>query len=149
MKIYLACSISGKSYDDVVSYLLKTRDVLRSAGYTVYHPMIGKGHLRTELKFRGKDYRHPVSTNRAIFGRDKWMVDQADIVYFNLEESEIVSIGSMFEMCWANERNKHIVATIPENNIHQHAFVLQACDIIYPTIGEAISYLTSLMEGTA
>jgi len=147
MKIYLACSISGESYDDVVDYLLRTRDFLRSVGYTVYHPMIGKGHLRTEMEFRAKDYRHPVSTNRAIFGRDKWMVREVDVILFNLTKSKTVSIGSMFEMAWGSHFGKHIVAAIPEQNIHQHAFVLQACDIVFPEISVAKDYLVSLIGG--
>ncbi len=145
LKIYIAGSISGKSYDEVSEYFSVTRSLLSSWGYKVFSPMTAKGHLRTEKIFRAKDYQHPISTNRAIVGRDKWMVGQSDVVYFNLSNADIASIGSVFEMAWANEMNKHSVAVIPEDNIHQHAFVLQSVDIIFDNEKDALDYLRSLI----
>jgi nucleoside 2-deoxyribosyltransferase len=146
MKIYIAGSISGQSPDEVECYFSGTKWMFENWGYTVFHPMIGKGQLRTEKIYRAKDYRHPVATNRAIVGRDRWMVEQADVIFMDLSSSTHASIGCMFELAWANEFNKHVVLVLPENNIHQHAFVLQAADIIFENESEALSYLKSLIK---
>lgn len=146
MKVYIAGAISGKSADEVFKYFNRNKQVLESWGYTVLSPLTAKGHLRTERIFKAEGYQHPISTNRAIIGRDRWMVGQADIVYMNLSEAEFASIGCMFELAWAYELKKHVVAVVPKDNVHQHAFVLQAADIVFETSAEALNYLGSLAK---
>ena len=84
MKLYIAGPISGKSAYEVFEYFVERKKILRSWGYTVFNPMIAKEHLRAEKTFKAKDYKHPISTNRAIIGRDRWMVGQADVVFMDL-----------------------------------------------------------------
>lgn len=146
MKIYIAGSISGKDVSEVFIYFMEYRKLLKSWGYTVLNPMTAKGHLRTEKIFKAKDYRHPISTNRAIIGRDRWMVGQADIVFVDLADAEHVSIGSVMEIAWAYELRKHIVVVIPENNIHQHGMLLQAADIVFEKTEDALNYLKALAD---
>ncbi len=146
MKIYTVGSISGLTIEQVENYFSQTKALLESFGYVVFNPMTGKGRLRVDKIYRAKDNRHPVATNRAIIGRDRWMVGQADIIYANFTNSEMASIGSMFELAWGYDLKKHIVAVLPKDNIHQHAFVLQACDIIFETEDEALKYLKDLIE---
>lgn len=147
MRIYIAGSISGKDVEEVKDYFNETTWMLRSLNYEVLSPMTGKGKLRTEAKYRAKDYRHPIATNRAIIGRDRWMVGQADVVYCNLYGASHVSIGSMMELAWARELRKHTIVVMEEDNVHQHAFVLQCADIIFPTPEEAEEYLADLVGG--
>ena len=146
MKIYTAGSISGLTKEEVEAYFTGLKNFFESLGYTVLNPMSGKGQLRVDKIYRAKDYRHPVATNRAIIGRDRWMVGQADVIYTNLTNSPMASIGTMYELAWGYELKKHIVAVIPEDNIHQHAFVLQSCDIVFETEEEAKEYLKDLIE---
>lgn len=147
MRIYIAGSISGKDVEEVKDYFREASEMFSLVGYDVLSPMTGKGKLRTEAKYRAKDYRHPIATNKAIIGRDRWMVGQADIIYCNLYGAEHVSIGSMMEIAWGAELHKHIVLVMEENNPHQHAFVIQCADIIYPTPEDAEEYLASLISG--
>lgn len=147
MKIYIAGSISGKDVEEVKDYFRETSDLLSLLGYTVLSPMTGKGRLRTDAKYRAKDYRHPIATNRAIIGRDRWMIGQCDIIYCNLYGATHASIGSMMELAWGYELRKHIIVVMGEENIHQHAFVLQATDIVFPTPEEAEEYLADLISG--
>lgn len=145
-KIYCVHPISGSSADDVFQYYEKTQKVLTVAGYDVLIPMFGKGSLRTELKFKAHDYRTPLTTNHAIFTRDHWMVCQADIIYANFLGAKIVSIGSMFELAWASHMGKQVVLVMDKENIHQHAFVLEAASIIFEEETEAIDYLTKVSK---
>lgn len=148
MKIYLAGPISGKSFDEVVSLYRDKSYLLGSFGYEILCPMTGKAYLRNELEFKAAGDGHPVSTNHAIFERDRWMVSQSDIVYADLSNSgERVSIGTMMELAWASQLGKHTVSVIPSNNIHNHAFVLDASDIVFQTTKEAIVYLKELIKG--
>jgi nucleoside 2-deoxyribosyltransferase len=148
MRIYLAGPISGKGYDEVVSHYKQKSELLVGWGYEVLCPMTGKSYLRNGIELRAEGYGFPVSTNHAIFERDKWMVGNSDIVFADLYTSgDRVSIGTMMEMAWAALLGKHCIAVIPEGNIHRHAFALEAADIVFETEQEAYDYLADLIRG--
>lgn len=149
MKIYLAGPISGLGYDEVVGVYQKKSDALSSWGYDVLCPMTGKQYLRNEKEFKSHGLNdHPVSTNHAIFERDKWMVSNCDVILADLSNSgDRVSIGTMMEMAFAAILGKHCVAVIPNGNIHEHAFVLEAADIVFRNTDDAMQYLSDLAEG--
>ena len=148
MRIYVAGAISGGKVEDVKSYFTNMSKELSSYGFDVLSPMTGKGKLRTSDTYRAMDYPDPIATNRAIIGRDRWMVGQADVIFCNLSGATRVSIGSMMELAWAYELRKHIVLVMEKDNIHQHAFVKMVADIIFETSEEALEYLESLAKGT-
>jgi nucleoside 2-deoxyribosyltransferase len=148
MKIYLAGPISGIGYDEVVDRYKKKSEYLNSLGYEVLCPMTGKTYLRNEIKLKASGYGFPVSTNHAIFERDKWMVSSSDIILADLSNSgDRVSIGTMMELAWASMLGKHTLIVLPEGNIHNHAFVLESGDIIFQTLEEAEKYLEDLAKG--
>lgn len=149
MKIYLAGPISGKGYDEVVGLYKQKSTKLENMGYEVFCPMTGKTNLRNELEFKSNGYtNNPVATNHAIFERDKWMVSSVDLVLADLSNSgDRVSIGTCMELAWAALLGKHTVLVIPKENIHRHAFILEAADTIFETYEEAINYLEILSKG--
>lgn len=149
MKIYLAGPITGKSYDEVVSMYREKTKVLSGLGYDVLCPMTGKEYLRNEVEFKAHGFdQSPISTNHAIFERDKWMVERADIILADLSNSgNRVSIGAVMELAWASITGTHSIVILPEDNIHQHAFVLEAGDIIFETLEDAMKYLKILVSG--
>jgi hypothetical protein len=144
LKIYCVHPISGLTADEVFEYYEGTKSRLENMGYDVYVPMFGKGFLRTEKKFKAHDYRSPLTTNHAIFNRDKWMVKHSDILYANFMGAQHVSIGSMMELAWGCDNEKQVIVTMEENNVHMHAFVLEAATIVFPTVEETMDYLTQL-----
>lgn len=144
MNIYLAHPVSGLSYEDVANYYVGMSMLLKQAGYTILSPMTAKECLRTEKKLRAHGYDNPISTNHAIIERDRWMVCKADIVYVNLMNATDVSIGCMMELAWAHDRGKHTVVSVPEDNVHRHAFVLEAADIVFDNHEDAYDYLIQL-----
>jgi len=146
MKIYISRPISGCSYDDVVSWYEDTAKELRASGYDILMPMTGKKSLRTEIKFKSHGYGNPTSTNHAIFERDKWMTENCDIFITYLTSADIVSIGSMMELAWASLLGKHTIVIIGEENIHKHAFVLEAADIVLPDYESAMDYLKTFIK---
>jgi len=148
MRIYLARPISGCSYSEVVDYYEDTVAVLKGYGYDVLYPMCGKEYLRNEIEFKAEGYGQPLSTNRAIVGRDRWMVRQSDIVFANLAGSTHVSIGTVSELAWAFDNKKHVIVVMEKENVHRHAFVLEFADVIFETTEEALAYLKKLAEGS-
>lgn len=148
MRIYLARPISGCSFEEVVGYYEATVQSLKGYGYDVLYPMCGKNYLRNEIQFKAEGYGQPLSTNRAIVGRDRWMVRQSDIVLANLVGSKHVSIGTVSELAWAFDNKKHVIIVMEKDNVHRHAFVLEFADVIFETSDEAMQYLWKLAHGS-
>lgn len=146
LKIYLAHPISGNSLNEIFSYY---SDAVRDLGaiFKIFCPMIGKDYVRNELKHKAEGYKNPASTNHAIKERDKWMVQNSDIVVIDFTDSKIVSIGCCMELAWADMLGKHTIVILEEDNIHRHAFVLDCADIVFNTQEEAVKYLLELSRG--
>lgn len=147
MKIYLACQITGKSYEQVSEYLDKAKERLTKAGYEVLSPLTGKDYLRTGKgdPLPATGFTHYASTNHAIFERDKWMVSLSDVVFMNIGDMPRVSIGMMMELAWGSLLGKlTILALDPNNEVYKHAFIYEAADVICPTEEQALIYLEKL-----
>lgn len=147
MKVYTAGPITGLSYDQVMNRYRKQVAALREYGYNVICPMVGHDHLKGESYLKSEGYSIPTTTSRAIKSKDMWMVRQADIVLVDFTDSLKASIGSCFEMAWANMLGKHVLSVIPETNVHRHAFVLECSDIVFTSLNEAYEYLKALADG--
>lgn len=144
-KIYCVAPISNLSYNEVVDYYHGVKCDLEAIGYDVLYPMCCKGYLKNEKDdLQSSGYVFPPSTDDAIFGRDRFFVQCADIILANFTNARRVSIGSMFELAWASMLGKHIIVVMDKDNVHQHSFVKKAAHIIFPTYEEAIQYLTKL-----
>ena len=143
LKIYFAGPISGKSGDDVFGYYRSIEKEFAGLA-TVLSPMTGKAELRFEKSYDPKGYDSPVATDHAIVERDLWMVKQADVVFANLYRSAWVSIGTISELAWAHQLGKHTVLAMEDENVHEHAFVLQMADIRFKQPREARDYLLGL-----
>jgi len=150
MKIYLAGPISGKSYDEVINKFNTWSYLLSDMGYVVLNPMSGKGYLSDVVKleptFKKEDIDDiPTASDHFIFKRDKWMVQQCDIILADLSTSNrYVSIGTMMELAWASMLGKHTITIMRDDDIHNHAFVNEASDVIFRNIVDAIDYLRDL-----
>lgn len=138
-KLYLAGSISGLSGEEVIRKIEEKKAALTM--YEILSPMTGKEELRTEIKFKADFNYSPVSCNHAVFERDKWMVSQCDIVFADLVGAQHVSIGTTMELAWAALLGKHTIVAMDKDNIHRHAFILEAADIVLEDLQSAIDYL--------
>jgi len=145
--IYCAHPISGLSGDEVHKYYSEIINKLSKMGYNVKHPMVGKGYMRPEIKFKAHGYGNALSTNHAIKERDKWMIINSDIILIDLTLAKNVSIGCISELAWGDLLNKHTIIVMEPSNIHQHAFIIEEADIIFETLDEAVEYLNKLING--
>ena len=141
--IYLAHPISGLSAQAILDYY-DNMLVILSKAYNVLSPMAGKSFLRNDVALRAHGYENPVATNRAIVGRDRWMVRQADVVLIDLRLAAVASIGCVMELAWAFAEGKHTIVVMGPDNVHQHAFVIECADIIFDDLDKAVAYLLEL-----
>lgn len=147
LSIYLIHPISGLTYEQVNAYYKEKAKLYEDMGYEVFHPMTGKKQLRPEAEYKAHGIvGNPVATNHAIFERDGWMVQKADVCYADLLGAKNVSIGSCMELGIGSFLRKHTVAVIEQGNPHMHAFVLEAVDTVFETEPEAREYLRQLIE---
>jgi hypothetical protein len=92
----------------------------------VFSPMRGKEFLKGwDGILTGQSYdENPISTKQAILGRDRYDTFNADLLFCNLIGAQIVSIGSMVEIGWADAKRIPIIICMEkEGNIHDHSFV--------------------------
>lgn len=148
MKIYLAGSISGLSYDEIVARYKQQISFFEGIGFSVLFPMLSKGYLRNEKNINSTGYTQPPSTDKAIVGRDCWMVHQCDIIFADLTRNpSCPSLGTVSELSWAYLLHKHSVVAMPDDSVHQHAFVKQQADIVVPTVQDAFVYFSDFYAG--
>lgn len=147
LKIYIAGPIAGKRGKEILQVFSEKKAILSDFGYEVYSPMTGKEFLeKYEAPLTSGGYVQPIATEQAIFHRDRWMVGTADIILADLSYNvgNRVSIGTMFEIAWANLMLKQVIVVLPEGNVHDHLFVKQAATVIFRDIEEAYDYLKEL-----
>lgn len=147
MKVYLARPISGCKPEFVKDYFEDMRVSLEKFGYEVLTPLSDISELRVNTPIQPIGYEQPTITDHAIYERDMWMVEQADILFLYLPNTGNVSIGCVAELIAASRMRKHtVVVIIDENNVHHHAFVHQAADIIFDDLLVAMEYLSRLVK---
>lgn len=143
--IYCVHPINGLSFKDVTDYYTYAVAYLQNCGYDVLYPLVARGECNRDMTFRATgSEKVPCATNHAIYERDRWMVQQSDIVFADLTGAKRISIGSVMELAWASYLGKHTVVAMEKTNIHRHAFTLEAADIIFETGAEALTYLQEL-----
>lgn len=145
MRIYLAHPISGRSFNDIMHYYAIHLKELKKVGFNVIYPFIGEGFMRNETRIKPHGYdTHPIITNHAIYKRDIWNVERCDILLVDLRDAKRVSIGCVIELQHANSISKHTIVIMEKHNIHRHAMLLEASDIVFETWKECEDYLLKL-----
>jgi len=129
------------AYEECVKWRVQVAEVLEKYSIEALSPMRGKAYLKRETSIKDSYEQHRMSTKAAIFARDKWDCLRSDIILCNLLKARSVSIGSMFEIAWAQDNGKYIIVVMEDVNPHVHAFVQEAASLIVPTMSEAVKHL--------
>lgn len=149
--VYLVGPITGCSYAGCTEWRDGVKTELEATGkYACLTPMRGKDHLQThdDIPANIPDHvKRPGCSNHDILARDFYDCQRADVVFCNLLGSEIVSIGSMFELAWsyANPRSFSVVIMNPDN-VHWHCFPVQAGSVVFPNLDEGVSYMKGVLN---
>jgi len=147
MRLYLSHPISGTDPEHTVAYYTDVPAQLRRLGFTVLSPMTGKGYLRCAKEFKAHGYGTSLSSNHAIYKRDKWMVRNCNVFLLDLTGATDKSIGCVMELQLAEELGKHTIVVMEDENVHRHAFVLDAADVVFADLEAALTYLEQLAAG--
>lgn len=136
---------SGQNFEDVLQRFSSTSRLLKMYGFNVLSPLEGVTP-RTEVSAREHDTDYkPQMKNHAIVSRDRWYVQNADVVFVDLTGTTRTSVGSVFEIAWAREFGKYIIAvTEPDDVNHRHAFILESVSVVFDNKEDAIQHLTEI-----
>lgn len=139
-KLYTAGPITGLNLKTANEWPSYVKEQLKPFNIIAYRPLRGKGHLSNSKALPAVvKSKNPSSTSKGIFGRDKYDVMSADCILVNLLNAKIVSIGTMWEMAWANLLQKPIILVMEdEGNVHEHSFVLEGITYRVNNLDEGI-----------
>ena len=143
LKVYIVGPMQGTTYDDVRRRFEGNSKMLKAMGYQTFVPIAGMATMEGVILPEG--YSDPICNNHAIKTRDRWMVNQSDILFVDLTNTTEVSIGSVSEIAWGEMLGKHIVVIMEKKNVHRHAFILENASIIFETREEGFDYLENLI----
>jgi hypothetical protein len=141
LRVYLVGGIQGMTYKECVDWREKVSLELEFHNIETLSPMRGKAFLKKEISIHDSYEQHKLTTKAAIFARDKWDCLRSDIILCNLLGAKNVSIGSMFELAWAQDHGKYIIVVMEDVNPHVHAFVQESASLIVSTLEEAVKHL--------
>jgi hypothetical protein len=156
LTVYLSFPISGYDYESLAEYVRETKEFLQHCGYKVIHPLACKADTlagKTNLSNQEDDYQSNLTTNRAIFARDKFSVQKCDIVYVNTFGRINPSLGCTAEIIWAEVFNKFVVYNTEKvfggerrEAPKPHAFVQQAIGVWFEGHEESLQYLKKFIN---
>ena len=144
-RVYLSGPITGCTYKGATEWRTSVRLELEDAGYMVLDPLRGKSFLssQTRIAQEANTTDNPRISDKALVMRDRSDVNATDIMLVNLLGSRIVSIGTMFELAWANLLHKLTVIVVEPDNIHaRHPFVRES-GVMFSDLESAVDYVKS------
>ena len=148
MTVYISHPMSNLSFEEVMQYYLEVIWKLKGKcpNIKIFHPLIGKSSLANEKKLNANGYNdNPISNKHAIYKRDRWMVQQSDIVLVDLTDGDGISVGCLFELAWADLLGKYTIVIRQEDDVrYKHAFIDEAADVIFDNIEDVIDYIQKL-----
>lgn len=144
-KVYLAGPITGCTYGECTNWRDGVKQHLEdvSNGHIVgYSPLRSKEYLKDEKKILDfyPDTFSVMSTQRGIYTRDRFDVKSSDLVLVNMIGAQIVSIGTVMEVAWADAWDIPIVYVTEKDvkNIHDHSMMREACPFTVHSLEEAV-----------
>lgn len=145
--VYLCGSISGLTADEIAAYHLPAASSLGFSGIDVISPMRGKQELSGAGVIDGAyAERGPLFSTHGIFTRDKFDVLRCDALLANFSAARKVSIGSLFEIAWAQDHGKPVVIVMDDVGLHDHPFIRAASPFIHNNLVDAVACLVNILR---
>ena len=148
--IYLSGPISGLMYDEAaLGWRQEAGQTLEAAGAVVLDP--------TRLETEHNDTPGPISALanpqsvmlnwKSITTKDRFYVQETDVVLMNLLGASRVSIGSMLELGWADLLRKPVVLVMEkEGNLHDHAMVREMVGFHTTSLDQGVDLICTLLQ---
>jgi len=150
MKVYLSGPINGLTFDGADGWRQSVAEMLRDHGIQAINPLRFKERLREAGVLPGlgfDDAFGPFSSARAVMTRDRYDSTRCDVLLVNLLGAERISIGTMFEMAWADAHRVPIVLAMEKyGNPHEHIMVQEAAGFRVPSLIEAVEVVVGVLK---
>lgn len=150
--IYAAGPITGLVHAEATDWRKYIRERL-NPDIQVFSPMRGKDYLSAigKISGTGEEYRHfgPLSLPRGVTTRDRFDCTRSDLLFVNLLGADRVSIGTCFEVAWADLYRIPIILVMEgSGNPHEHMMLQEMVGFRTESLDEAISLTRMiLLEG--
>lgn len=142
---YLIGPMTGLTFADCREKFERLEHAVRHAGLDVLQPMQGKHRSDDALVTARGNAEGGPSCDHAIYRKDAWAVEQADILLCDLTGHERVSIGTCFELAWGARAGKLIIIVgLEDDTPMDHAFIHGASSLRFDRMGEALDYLRAM-----
>lgn len=142
--VYLAGPISGLTYGGATDWRAYVASQL-PPWIKALSPMRGKKYLDNGETI-GDSYEDILlSSQSAITARDRFDVQNADLVLFNFLDADRVSIGSCIEVGWADAFRTPAIAVMEEGNLHDHAMIREIAGWRADTLDAAIAAVKAIL----
>lgn len=117
-----------------------TTETYFAEGYGAHNSFLSS---QTRIAQEADARDNPRISDKALVMRDRSDVHASDVILVNLLGSRIVSIGTMFELAWANLLHKLIVIVVDPENVHaKHPFVRES-GVLFSDLESAVDYVKS------
>ncbi|MBU1252210.1 MAG: nucleoside 2-deoxyribosyltransferase [Nanoarchaeota archaeon] len=110
--VYLAGAIKGLSYGDSISWRDSAKEELAKAGIIGISPMRAKEFLKNEREITDDYTGEVLASDSGIVSRDRFDVENCNIMLANLLGLKEKSTGTMVEYGWADAFRKPIITVI-------------------------------------
>ena len=143
-KVYLAGPITGLTFDGATNW--RTQVISALPPHIVgLSPLRGKEYLEKEAAVKDSYDMHALSTKKAIVTRDRFDATRCDVLFVNLLGAEIVSIGTVMEIAWADAHRIPIILVMEEGNIHTHGMLIEVAGYVVGSLTEGLFILKSIL----
>lgn len=149
--VYLAGPISGLTYDDAEEWRTIAKEALSFNGIKALSPLRGKDYLRAigTISATGVEYESLgiLSTSRGVITRDRYDATRCDVLLVYLRGATRVSIGTMFEVAWADLNRIPIVLVMEKNgNVHDHMMLSEMVGYHVETLDAALHVVRMIAD---
>ena len=148
--VYLSGPISGLMYDEAaLGWRQQVGEILGAAGAIVFDPTkLETEHLDSEGPISPLANQKSVMLNwKSITTKDRFYVQETDVVLMNLLGASRVSIGSMLELGWADLLRKPVILVMEkEGNLHDHAMVREMAGFHTDSLDQGVELIRTLLQ---
>lgn len=145
-RVYLCGPMAGLSLRGADSWRRRLEELLSPLDFECISPLRGKFDLVYPLdaipgQASALENLPAISRAQGILGRDRWDVSRADVIFANFLGAERVSIGSCFELAWADALRLPTIVLVEPGSAHDHVFITHPATYVVSTQEEGISCL--------
>ncbi len=145
--LFLAGPLTGISYKQALAWRTEVERKLPS-DIVAFSALRKKDYLSDETVLKDSYAARPLSTPRGTITRDRNDVMRCDALFVNLLGAKQVSLGTMFELAWADLKRIPIIIVMEQGNVHDHAFVREVAGYVAQSIDEGVDIAVSVLSHT-